>query len=439
MIRKFSIVVLTHLLLVQPSLWAAKDPAVKNAEKIASMKSFVTLIIKEWEKQTGKFPQTHLDEEEYLLHIDGFQLNIQSLFESYGETTSKQGYVKDFIKSLIENEGKKLTFEEIKKSIFPLVRSTKWFETQDMYMNESKTDLNNHVKPLLLPRKEINSYLSVGLLISLPSTEDSNPLQYVTSQDLQEWNKTLEELFPLAKENLSLSKTIFKEIAPGVWAAGDRWDSDANIMFLPHLFKELSIKGKLIAIHPHKGWVIVTGSEDIEGLKETFNLCDQLSESEKALSGHIFILKNDTWDLFMPDETHPLYREIYLRNLKADEADFYYLRDCIQKKLHQYGEKDVHIAGFSINENELESLAALLDKKQNIVPVANKILIDVFSEDTPDEIFKTCVIPLRKLFEVCAHRISQLLYSKDYFVFDGFPSKDELIKLGVDVKHMRKH
>lgn len=426
--------------LIFPSLCTVGVPAMSDTIKIEETKNFVNLIIKEWEKQSGTTVEYQLDEEKCLLNVDGFQLNIQSLLASYEDASSQAGYVTDFISNLLESREKKLKFEDVKKSIFPLVRSTKWFDTQDMYMKELYSSFNNQDNLPFFPRKEANLYLSVGLLVSLPREEGTNVetvLRYVTSNDLLDWNKTLDDLLPIAMNNLTLSKVSFEEDISGVWTAGDRWDSDANIMFFPNAFKELSLKGSPIAIHPHQGWVIATGSEDIEGLKRAFQISDDLSEMNKALSGHIFILSSDTWDIFIPDEAHPLYNEIYLRNLKADELDSYYLENCIREELVYQGDEDTYVSSFQVNEGALESFAVILNKKKSIFPIVNSIVLDVFPEDISEEIFQTCVIPFKRFLEICVHRMSKFQHSNDYVVLNGFPSEEELIKLGIDVEYIR--
>jgi len=405
-----------------------------------TLESFVQHLVKEWHKQSGVEHKFTVDYQEGVLKMDDMMLNIHSLYRAYEKAEFTEQWIQEFVRINLNLKKDIPEFDDIKNHIFPLVRSTKWFETQNCYLDESLKQLGAEAEKLSTSYREFNTpFLSVGMIIAHKEHESEiidTQLQTICDHDLEKWGKTYDELLERAAQNIGAKQYAFHQMAPGVWGLGDNWESDGNLMFFPQAFKQLSLKGEVVVMHPNKGWVIATGSEDIEGLKAMFEIADELMQDRAGLAGYIFRLKDDKWELYTPDIEHPLYEEIAIRNLSADVEESILLAHAIQTILRYNDDKKPYVAKLMLEKEALATGTVLLNKQKSILPIANVIILDVFPETIDDDIFNSCVIPFKKFIEVLEHRISDCPYSQDYFCFEGFPTHQELIQLGVKTEYI---
>ena len=85
------------------------------------------------------------------------------------------------------------------------------------------------------------------------------------------------------------------------------------------VIRNLKVKGELIAFIPHRAYLIITGSKDVDGLKYALEIVDELMEDERALTSFAYIFHDNSWKVFEPREGHPLRKEIKERQAQSIE------------------------------------------------------------------------------------------------------------------------
>jgi hypothetical protein len=95
---------------------------------------------------------------------------------------------------------------------------------------------------------------------------------------------------------------------------------------------------------PNPDTLIVTGSEDVDGLKGMLNLAKNALQQPRRISGIALRLEGDDWVPWLPDPSHALFNEfrgLQLHSLGRDYAE--------QKEgLDGTTDKDTFVASFAI-------------------------------------------------------------------------------------------
>ncbi len=141
----------------------------------------------------------------------------------------------------------------------------------------------------------------------------------------------------VAKENLLALpvKFIGAELDEGVYlsATGDSYDASRLILIDP--IRRFPVKGEHIAMIPNRENLIVTGSEDVEGLAGMVKLAKKALNDPRLMSGIALRLDGDEWTPWLPPPSHPSYKDFQVlrrQTLGKDYADQKELLDKLYEK-----------------------------------------------------------------------------------------------------------
>lgn len=208
---------------------------------------------------------------------------------------------------------KNAEFNKIQGELLPRVRPIAWFELQAKYGCELSDDPECDY---FLPHKVLNDDLGLGAVL-----DSDGSVKFVSNQDLNEWGINIDQLINTAVQNLQNLDVGFQEFSPGVWVSDWQHTDNASLMFHNRAIKSLQVKGDLVAFIPHRSYLIVTGSKDIEGLESALKIVDELIDDEHSLTSFSYILQDGNWQVFVPEKNHPLKGEIEVR--QAQSVEFY--------------------------------------------------------------------------------------------------------------------
>ena len=139
----------------------------------------------------------------------------------------------------------------------------------------------------------------------------------------------------------------FGQLAEGTFVStcGDYYD--ASRILLPDLFLQLPLKGNPVAIVQARSAILVTGSEDVDGLAMIAGFAlDDLAENERAVSLSPIELVNGQWRPFEIRAHHPQR----LRNLVPNQLVWAY--GATQQVVQELLGEDVFVASALLVERE---------------------------------------------------------------------------------------
>ena len=152
----------------------------------------------------------------------------------------------------------------------------------------------------------------VMLALDLPDA-----IRLVTDEDLAALNVSFEDALGIAVAHLDeRGSHNFGQLAEGtfVTTCGDHYD--ASRVLIPEMFEQLPLRGHPVAIVQARSAVLVTGSEDAEGLAMIAGFAlEDFPQNERAVALHPIELVEGDWRPLMLGPQHP----DALRNLKPHQ------------------------------------------------------------------------------------------------------------------------
>lgn len=226
------------------------------------------------------------------------------------------------------------SFDDLHPDLLPIVRARFYFD-----LNRTNTG-----KGTVLPHQVMGEHLGVGLAYDLPQA-----IRSITQDNLDGWGVTFYEAMEAAHHNLTQLEHAF--IGPkegeGVYLSTARDGYDSSRLILLGLIRRLRVAGDFVAMVPNPDTLIVTGSEDMDGLKGMLGLATNALQQPRTISGIALRLDGEDWVPWLPDPSHPLFNEF--RGLQLQSISRGYAEQ--KEMLDETTDKDTFVASFSIIQN----------------------------------------------------------------------------------------
>lgn len=97
---------------------------------------------------------------------------------------------------------------------------------------------------------------------------------------------------------------------------------DASRLLLVDTIRQFRVKGDYMAMVPNRDTLIVTGSDDVNGLKRMVALAKDALARPHPMSGLALRLDGDDWVSWMPIALHPLYSDFRLLQVQSIAQDY---------------------------------------------------------------------------------------------------------------------
>ncbi|CAN5672117.1 hypothetical protein BH10CYA1_BH10CYA1_42250 [soil metagenome] len=222
---------------------------------------------------------------------------------------------------------------------------------------------------LQIPYVVIAEHYALGLVYDRGETES------IVRQDLlNKWDMQFNEGLGIAFANLSeMSDYPFELVAPGVYMAPPGLDHNPAKLLLTDKVANLNFKGLPVAIVPHVNQVIITGSDDIIGLKLLLNITKDLVNAPGGALSLPMVLSENNWYPFSLAGDHQLFEQFDRLRLSVMTL-MYGEQKAFLEKIYAKNEKqyaiidylgrtiDEHVFSQSIiNEHDLPVMIPLAD------------------------------------------------------------------------------
>lgn len=199
-----------------------------------------------------------------------------------------------------------------------------------------------HILPKLVPRRELELLRWQGVE-SLPAAiaiTEGLWLEVDVAKDLPRTRQSVTEVLEHARRNLlAISREPWIPIAPGLfrspWADG----FDGARLALPTLFSRIGVRGDPIITLPHHGAVLVTGTEEREGLALLYAATRMIAAEDAPLHLAALRLVGGSWRELHADDIALVTAVPKLAHLEylQDTVDYATLGESVRAAIHAAG------------------------------------------------------------------------------------------------------
>jgi hypothetical protein len=254
-------------------------------------------------------------------------------------------------------------------------------------------------------------------------------MTYVTNKRLEAWGVEFAEAYEAAIENLraiSLPPKFAWHIE-GLYISTYSDDYDPSRLLLPEVISELNVKGDPVAMLPNRSTLLVTGADDLYGLRAMADFTASLVDKPRFRSGIPVRLVDGRWRTYRLPDSHPACQAF--RSLWAESI----CRDCQKQKkeldeFHRRHGVGLHVASCFISEDpasqEKTSVCCWGWDMTSLLPKTDLVAI----VKAPD-MDNTILVPWEALTEVVGDLLVPVgLYPERYLVQE-FPNGEQFALL----------
>jgi hypothetical protein len=110
---------------------------------------------------------------------------------------------------------------------------------------------------------------------------------------------------------------VFLSPQDGVYfsATGDNYD--ASRMILLDMMRQFDVRGDIVAMLPNRDTLIITGTNDTNGLKVMASRAEQAVKEPRPISTVAFRLENEEWTPWLPPTDHVAYPALAMLRLQS--------------------------------------------------------------------------------------------------------------------------
>ncbi|WNG30839.1 hypothetical protein F0U62_47610 [Cystobacter fuscus] len=232
-------------------------------------------------------------------------------------------------------------FADIRPHLMPVVRGRTFFERLRLEVKGRK-DLAT-----LLSWKPLGGFLAVGLAFDGPDT-----LRYIGPDELRRWGVSFEEALALALENLRRrSSESLEPLAPGTCQAPWQDTYAASRLLLEEVVRRCPVRGEPVVLVPHRDLLLITGSDDEDGLSRVASMSLDALLAPRAMDGRALRLTSGTWVPFMPERLSNAWKDFRQLELFSRARDYDEQTRQLDKHYQDTGE-DVFVAAFTPYQDE---------------------------------------------------------------------------------------
>ena len=312
-------------------------------------------------------------------------------------------------------------FEDASPDLLPAIRNRSYYELTTLHLRVQG------MNALPFPLQIVGEHFAAGLVYDLPEA-----IHLIQPNTLTEWNVTFAQALEIAIKNLAeISQNDLDELTPGVWGSPWHDNHDASRLLLPDLIRRHRVKGDPVVMVPNRDTLLLTGSEDVDGLRAVLSLTNEALESPRPFNGIAVRLNGEDWVPFLPSPDHPEFGAFQLLWVQSLAQDYDEQKGLLQTLYEKAGD-DVFIAGYTGMQNKetgrIWSYCVWSKDVDTLLPKADLVNF-FFQKDEDDDGEIVATVDWNRVVEVAGElMVPQGIYPERYRVTD-FPTDEQLEEL----------
>lgn len=224
-----------------------------------------------------------------------------------------------------------------------------------------------------LPHEPIGEHLLACLAYDWPES-----VQSITAENLEDWGVSVYEAMEVARRNLEETTTSYGKIGENLYCFNTGDTYDASRLVLVDRIATFELAGRPVAMAPTRDHLLITGSEDDEGLSMMADLAAQVQGGPYSLGAGALILDDGEWVDWMPpadSAAYPRFKRMAVQWLGSLHAE--------QKRLLEAArspddDENPFVATFSAVEKpdgEVVTYCVWGEGVDTLLPVTDKLVI----------------------------------------------------------------
>ena len=345
-----------------------------------SRDKFVAIVLAELKRLDPEAEYKYDAEKFLLLRPDEGFINLANVYAEYcqSEAASRALLLKRFLLSCVSTRSYELPedFEDVHPDLLPVVRSRFYLESAIL---QSKVRGGDGFD---MPQMVVGDHLALSLVYDLPTA-----MRSISQKDLDEWDVTFYEAVEAARHNLEQMGEIKFAVLDGrVYASASGDNYDASRLVLLDLIRRFEVRGDHIAMVPNRDTLIVTGSEDEEGLAIMSKIAKDSFEKPRPISTVALRLEGDEWTPWLPPHDSPHFAEFHELKLRTIGAEYNDQKELLDT-LHQQSGEAAYVASFSALQNKetgrVTSYSVWSEGVESLLPQTDAVMF--FRPTAPDD------------------------------------------------------
>jgi hypothetical protein len=233
-------------------------------------------------------------------------------------------------------------FEDVVPDLLPALLSRSYFELNPMRLRLEGRKLPEWHYQIL------GEHFGIGLVYDLPAS-----MVVVNQKHLDQWGVSFYEAMEVARRNLSELEYHFlgPKHGPGTYLSASQDKHNATRILSIDIIRQFQVKGELVAMAPNRNTLIVTGTDDVDGLKAMQSLAEDALSKPGRIHGIALRLEGEEWTPWLPEPSHPLFKQFKLLQVQPIGMDYIEQKEILDK-LHQKRGEDVFVASYTILEEQ---------------------------------------------------------------------------------------
>jgi hypothetical protein len=251
-------------------------------------------------------------------------------------------------------------------------------------------------------------------------------MRSISQEDLDRWEVTFYEALETARENLAkIGEQVFVGIADRAYVSATGDNYDASRLILLDSIRQLTVQGDYVAMVPNRDTLIITGSDDDEGLGIMASLAEEAFKKPRPMTAMVFRLEGDEWAPWLPERESAAYKTLHLMRAQSLGQEYTDQKELLDKQFEREEEK-LFVASYMAirhkTSGEIISFCSWADGVASLLPRTDRI---AFLREGSEPM----LVAWDKAEQVVGHLFSpQEIYPERVRV-DEFPTADELERL----------
>jgi hypothetical protein len=304
-----------------------------------------------------------------LTHTTGQKTFLHNTFREFQRANEQErpALIDRFVDFILESRAPTVSGEPALDALMPVLRSR-----ADMIATYHTLDA--------WPYKRSSRPFCDTMLLML-AFDNEHSIALVNDEQLDELGIAFDDALGLATAHLDeRGNHRFGRLAEATFVSTCEDHYDASRLLLPELIASLPVKGNPVAIVEARSAILITGSEDTEGLDQIARFAwEDFPENDRPISLMPVELRDGTWQAFEIRDDHPQS----LRNLIQYQRLWQYdaTKDVLQKEVGD----DLFIASAILVENEgrAATIASWATDVRTACPIVDAIIIQA-DDDFPE-------------------------------------------------------
>jgi len=381
-------------------------------------------------RRAGEEREIRYDAEQFQLHVAGDSfLNLANVYRNYcdADAADRQKLLQSTVRSWCSQSFEMpQEFGDARPDVYPTVRSRSYFEFARL-----QAQMNGAATGPMLPTKPIADHLAIGLVYDLPSA-----MRSITASDLETWDISFFEALEAACENLAKMPFRVSQTESGVYivATGDSYDA-SRLLLLD--FFEFEFAGHAVAMVPNRELLLVTGSENTEGLAMLAGIGDEALQQPRPISGRMVRCDDGDWSTWLPEEDQPSYADLAKLVLRSDYQDYAEQKDLFDALAEREGSTSFtsSYSAVETKAGQFFSYCLWTEGSDVLLPQTDLIVFGrpgALNNERNRQIEIIASASWEKARGICGHRLEPTDHYPIRHRARSFPSATELVKIGND-------